>query len=318
MTLWRWLLAASLLGWSVVSAAAPQAINLADDFTRFWDATAALPLTARVAAFKRDFAPNLPSFYSIARFDGELTQEQYDSFIAKAIRNFPKIRADYVAKVAAFDAGLERENLSFVKAFPDFVPETKVYLLHSLGEMDGGTRTLDGKTALIFGADVIAQVHKGWKSEAPFFHHELFHVYHEPRLGKCDAIWCSLWSEGLATHVAETLNPGSSEAELLLDHPDDMAAQTRAALLPTLEALAPDLERVDEKLYADLFNGGKADGPLPRRRGYYIGLLVAREIGRTRDLKTMANLTATEAQPLVAEAVQLLLSAERTKADQTR
>lgn len=306
------LAAAFFLSPATPALAAPlTVVNLADDFTRFWDATQAMPLPDRIAAFKRDVGGKLPAFYGIARFEGALPQPVHDEFIGNAITSFPTIRPVYVAKVAAFEAGLQRDSRSFREAFPDFTQTAPIYLLHSLGEMDGGTRTLDGKSALIFGADVMARAHQGWRSEAPFFHHELFHVYHEPRLGTCDAIWCSLWSEGLATYVAETLNPGSSEAELLLTYPDDMAARTRAALLPTLLGIAAALESVDDAVYSDLFNGGDQKGALPRRRGYYVGLLVAREIGRTHDLKQMAKLSAAEAKPLVTAALQRLIETAR-------
>ena len=56
----------------------------------------------------------------------------------------------------------------FGRAFPDYRPTMPTYLLHSLGEMDGGTRDLGGSIALLFGADMIARYHDA-ASIGPYF-----------------------------------------------------------------------------------------------------------------------------------------------------
>jgi hypothetical protein len=43
-------------------------------------------------------------------------------------------------------------------------------------QMDGGTREIGGKTYLIFGADVITQIHES-RDLTPFLDHELFHRF---------------------------------------------------------------------------------------------------------------------------------------------
>ena len=55
-------------------------------------------------------------------------------------------------------------------------------------------------------------------------HHELFHLYHSRAFEGCDAVWCGLWREGLAVHVAAELNPGASDAELVLTMPVPLRA----------------------------------------------------------------------------------------------
>ncbi len=293
--------------------------NIADDFLRFWDATKDLSTPERVVLFKRNVASQFPAFYDIKRFGGGMTQDMQDRKIARAIESFGPIRDAYAAKLVQFDGDQARATASFIDAFPDFRPETPVYVVHSLGEMDGGTRTLDGKTVLVFGIDGMVRYHgKDWKSEAQFFHHELFHVYHEPRLGQCDEMWCALWEEGLAVYVSSVLNPDADDAELLLDFPAGTVATTRAALIPALESLKDQLTAKDDNIYAELFQT-QAKGPttLPVRRGYYLGYLVAKELGRTRDLKTLANLPQPEAKALVAATVQKLLDEARASARQS-
>ena len=69
--------------------------------------------------------------------------------------------------------------------------------------------------------------------KVPFFHHELFHMYHRQFFQEGDRIYSSLWVEGLAVLAAEALNPHATKAELSLDNPND--------LMKTCELLMPRL-----------------------------------------------------------------------------
>ncbi|MBP7338939.1 hypothetical protein [Niveispirillum sp.] len=282
--------------------------NLGWDFVRFIDATADLPLEQRVARFKTDIVPLFPEFYAPPADADAEALARADKRITKAIENFPRIRAGYEAKLTQFDAELSQHLARFRETFPGFVSDRATYLLHSLGQMDGGTRDLAGKRYLIFGADMMAAVHKDFTSEAPFFHHELFHVLHEAKLGPCEAMWCSLWIEGLATYVAGRLNQGASEAELLLTFPDGMAGKVRERLADSWVDLATRLDSQEEDVFFELFSNSRnpAGGDLPLRRGYYLGYLVAQEIGRTHDLRDMAAWPAEKAAPIVKAAVEKL------------
>lgn len=294
-----------------VSAQAPAPMtveNLGWRFVEFVDATRDLPIEERVARFKAEVAPIFPAFYlPPPDADAEL-RAKWDKILANSIEKFPAIRADYEAKLREFDSDLARNLARFRQTFPDFTTDHSIYLMHSLGRMDGGTREFDGKPYLIFGADMMVRIHKGWGSEAPFYDHELFHVLHQPLIGQCDAIWCSLWIEGLAVHAAATLHPDATEPELLLDFPAGMAAATRARQAESFAALLPQLDLVDDDLAGELFSTQRAPGggDLPLRRGYYLGWLVAQEIGRTRDLRTLAHMPAAEVKGLVRQAVEKL------------
>ena len=283
-------------------------VDIANDYVAFWDATQVLPTPERVARFKRDVAPKFPAFYGIARHGGRITQERQDARIANAIESFGPMRDAYRAKAASFAQDVAAAMPPFLAAFPDFKPDVTVYVLHSLGEMDGGTRTLDGTRYLVFGVDGMVRFHSGAR-EAAFFHHELFHVHHATHFGDCEAVWCGLWQEGLAVHVANELNPGSTSSELLLDIPPGLVPDTERQLAASLEQLASVLDSTDRRRVSGLFSGGAADGTgLPARRGYYLGLLVAREVAKGRDLDALAKLSVPQAQPLVAEAVKSLLA----------
>src|SRR6478736_4091050 len=157
------LLAVSLTLLLAIGTAAKEAnpegapyIDLTADFSRFFDETTGMEEAARVALFRKKMDSLLPGFYA-PRFGA--TTGEYDTRVANALKKFPERRAKYEQAQrdfpAAFDAGIRH----FREVFPGFTPNVPVYLLHSLGEMDGGTRELGGKVYLIFGADVIGRIH---------------------------------------------------------------------------------------------------------------------------------------------------------------
>lgn len=302
------ILAAAVLPPALAAAPAekPHLHNSAMVFTQFWDANKDKPAAEQVAAFKAQVAPVFPGFYSAARFKGQ-TAAQYDERIENAITEFPAIRADYVKKAQQFNAELPKYTVRFKAEFPDMQPPEDIYVLHSLGEMDGGFRTIDGKASMIFGVDAMAKFHRG-DNESAFFDHELFHLYHQQAAPDCgDAgIWYNLWNEGLAVYVSKVMNPGASEKEMLLDVPEGMPAQTRAMLPQALAQLESVLDKTDAATFADLFSRRGESGTLPKRRGYYLGYLVAKEAGKTRDLRELAKLDCGQVKAIVFSAVQKL------------
>jgi hypothetical protein len=285
--------------------ATPQLRNIAAAFPAFWDASQGKPMAERVAQFKREVAPRMPEFYGAERFGAEFTQADRDRHIQSAIEGFPAIRDEYLRKAKQFEAELPRYVASFKVWFPDYQPAQDIYVLHSLGEMDGGTRTLAGRNTLIFGIDGMVRYH-GTGNETAFFHHELFHTHHTA-MDECDGkgVWASLWQEGLATYVSKAMNPTATETELLLEFPKDMANRTRAVLPAAFEQLETVLDSTDKSTYAELFQG-KETGSLPARRGYYLGYLVAQEAAKSRHVRELAKLSCPAVRELVHSTVGTL------------
>lgn len=291
----------------VVNGKAMEVQNLATAFVTFWDQTKDLSADARVAAFKRDVEARFPAFYGIARFGENLTQVKRDAQIQRAIEKFGPMRETFMAKMLNFEAQFQANLLSFRHTFPDFQPDISVYLLHSLGEMDGGTRTLLGKQYLIFGVDGMVQFHQPNSDESAFFHHELFHVLHEPLFATCDEIWCALWSEGLAVHVAKTLHPHATEDELLLTFPPDLVKNTEAKRRDALIHLKSVLSSTDRDVYAGIFQLRGDTTGLPARRGYVLGFWIAQELAKAHSLQALSKMTADQVKPLIFDAVNALI-----------
>jgi hypothetical protein len=178
-------------------------IDLTANFSRFVDESGGMDEAARIAQFRTQMDALLPGFYTPR------------NRITRALKEFPELRPRYEQVKREFPAAFAAGIQHFRKAFPGFAPNVPVYLLHSLGEMDGGIRELGGKNYLIFGADVIASIHDS-HTLTPFLDHELFHVEHAKAFPECGQVWCALWAEGLATYAAKVMNPGADDQQLLL------------------------------------------------------------------------------------------------------
>jgi len=281
-----------------------QLVDLATTYAGFWDVSRNLPTPDRVAAFKSRFETLLPGFFT-ARRVGWMTDEQYDEAIARSFERFPELRDRYAATTSRFAGLLGPAHDSFVRAFPDLKPIGPVYIVHSLGEFDGGTKPVSGRSRLMFGADVIAQLHD-FPDERPFFHHELFHVYHAQFFSECERMWCSLWSEGLATLAAQRLNPRATDAELLLASPRPIRSEIEHDRRAAVCAVAARLDSKDAADYAGLFSTGPAVPGLPPRGGYYVGFLVAQEAARHRSVMKLAHLGNSDAREAVRAALARL------------
>lgn len=290
--------------------AAPQVHDHASAFAAFWERTRDKAIAERVALFKREVAPAFPPFYGIERYGGKRTQEEQDRLIEHALLDFAPIRDAFIQKANGSEQELRRHVATITRHFPDYRPGIDVRLVHSLGEMDGGPRSLAGRDYLVFGLDVMARLH-GTKDESAFYQHELFHTYHQQQLGDCDdgQVWSSLWKEGLATHVSQVLNPGADESQLLLDFPSGMPARTRAVLPQALRQLRSVWASEDDTTWGGLFHLRTDDGTgLPGRRGYYLGYLVAREAGKRFSLQELAKLDCAAARTVALAAVDSLIT----------
>jgi hypothetical protein len=212
-------------------------------------------------------------------------------------------RRDKIMDVSnRFDAMFADARTGFEKAFGPLEADQPVYLVHSFGEMDGGTRQLPAGMTLLFGADVIARLHDA-EDTRPFFHHELFHLMHLPRFWAdgCQGNWCMVWGEGLATYVAVQLNPNVADKAMMMASAlrDAVDRDRSAAFCAARSAMAGDDDAARAKL---LTTSDHLDG-YPVRLGYYLGYLVAADLGRSRSLADLAALTPAQAKPLFEQSV---------------
>lgn len=277
-------------------------VDLTDDFAAFYDETRNLGEAERLAALKARFDPLIPGFYGHERH-GFASPERKDGFILNALKAYPSERGAIAAMSRRFASLLAPAQKSFEKAFGPMTGFRPIFVVHSLGEFDGGMRTLGGKGYLMFGADMMAKLYAD-RDIRPFFHHELFHLHHSRTFRDCSKIWCNLWNEGLATYVSHRLNPKATDAELLLTIPEPLRPAVEANRKEAVCTALAGLESEDRALNRALFSSGRLNERLPPRFGYYLGYLIAAEAGKTRSLQQLAALSAEEARPVVEESLR--------------
>lgn len=319
----RWLAAlagaaatALVLGASQARADA-SACPVVDSFASFADLsarTADLPDAEQARAFRGDYlathrdlyAPEVMSLPSGAALDARALKAM------KGLREHPEWRA--------FDADLaqafRRVAARFAGEFPDFRCDFPVYETETFGFMDGAGRRVAGRPSLVFGVDTIAQF---WTPEAlpVFLSHELFHRYHfqaagfSDDLAERDLIWRSLWAEGLATYVSARLNPSNPLSDALIV-PKDLEARAKPFTAQMAAELLAAADTVDARTFAKFFEGGDAQAARlgwPSRSGYYIGYLVAQDLGRRRSLSELAHMQGPELRAAIGEALTRLAKA---------
>lgn len=264
-------------------------------FVEFWDRTQGLDEDARLAAFKREIVPLYPAFYA-PRYGA--TQDKWEVHVKRNLAEFPKLRERYEATQAAFPAAYAKAREHFASYFPGSTAALPTYVLHSLGEMDGGTRELDGRMVMVFGMDGMALYHTP-ADLGPFFDHELFHVEHGAYFAECDRIWCSLWTEGLATAASEVMNPGISQAAMMLETPKPIAPAVDARWREAICSVRANLDSTNQDIYRDLFMGNGKNPDFPPRWGYYVGYRLAEQTLKDHTLQQLAHMPASEAESLV-------------------
>jgi hypothetical protein len=269
--------------------------DLMPAFWRFWEAARGQPSNEQYRLFE-DLVrkPNRAVYEGV--FEG--ARKAPADFVPTSFATVPAIEASMRELSRRLSAELPGQLDAFRKAFPRFRCATPVYFVYSAGAFDGAARDVDGKTALMFGLDVIARL----KEElSPLVVHELFHIYHGEVLAEDpETVGWALWSEGLATYVSRRLNPKRPESQIccMPAVPD--------ALIPGLAAeslrLLDSTKRED---YARFFLGGD-ELEIPSRSGYAVGYRIASEAGKTRTLEQLAALTPAEVRDLEAVELQRL------------
>lgn len=288
---------AALDRYAAAKARAGSITDLTPAFIAFADSTTTLADKERVARFHAQFDPAVPGY-----FDGKGdSQARFDKAIASALRAFPAKRTKFIATANEFRSAFRRGQLHFKQSFPGFSLTLPVYLVHSIGQQDGGTRTIAGRTILFFGADVIADIHDQ-STIGPFLDHELLHAYHQQYFGDCQQLWCALWQEGLATYVASRLNPGASDRALLLTSPRPIRPEVEPRLAEAMCNVAARFESTSPEVVEAMFSF-REGGQFPPRYGYFVGYVLAAKLGQSMSLAQLVRLPVPKAKLLLRAAI---------------
>ena len=269
--------------------------DLMPQFWEYWERAKGLDPSQQFRLFEEMVQKPNAAVYESA-FHG--APKPPSEFVPKTLAQVPELETRMGELSRKLAADLPSELDAFRKAFPKFRCTVPVYFLFSGGAFDGATRDVSGKTALLFGLDVIARLNE---ELSPLVVHELFHVYHGEAVSEDpETIAWGLWQEGLATYVSRKLNPNVAEqAVCCLPEIDAVKAE-----LPRISTeLLAALDSKDRKTYARFFLGGQ-ELDIPARSGYYVGYLVAEEAGKTRSLEELAALSPGDAHALEQKALR--------------
>lgn len=318
------LLAGALLAAAgAAHAAACPVIDLETPVERLAQETASLSPADQVAAYRQRILAPHAAVYA-PQVLGEFTPAALDKALAASLAD-ARADADRPQVAGEVRGALAEAERRFGREFPGFRCDFPIYLMDSLGRLDGAGRQVGGRPALVVGVDQVA-AERNILPLPVFLSHELFHRYHSQAAGFSDdpgehqAIWRALWAEGLATYVSWRMNPGAS-VDATLIAPRDLAAKAQ----PHIQAIAADLLAhlgdIDRETYRTYFTYGDpavtARG-LPWRSGYYAGFLVAQDLGRTRSLAQLAALKGPALEAEIRRALERLARAPATDPDAGR
>lgn len=278
--------------------------NLMPEFFAFEARTKNLAPDVRADQFMTDFVPRHPAFYGDKRdIEAFKTQEGIrksslrllDPSHPETMPGFaPLTEARFHAVADTVERDFAAAQTRFLDTFPDFRCQEEIEFGPSFLHFDGHDyKDHDGHLHMLFGVDAIAILHEPEDMPA-FFSHELFHIYHRQVIGARmpdpdNLVWWSLWEEGLATYVSQRMNPGL-DAQQVLWFPKDMVKQMRGpgATARAARLMLADFNKSEGTNWFDSFQG--TDG-LPPRAGYYMGYLMAGELGKGRSLQALAHLS---------------------------
>jgi hypothetical protein len=107
----------------------------------------------------------------------------------------------------------------------------------------------------------------------------------------------------VAVQFAAFYDPGRAGTADGAADMDARIAATEARRRESFAQLAGVLDSSDDTSMGALFMSGDDHSGLPARRGYYLGLLLARELGRSRTLSELAGMPMHQAEGLLREAI---------------
>jgi len=274
------------------AAASCRVIDATADFWPLVERSAGLSPAGQAAAFRATVMSKFPELYTrgvLGTADSAQLEKEAVATLAVARRNGLHATQTEQTLVREIPSYIAR----FSKTFPDFRCDFPIYLMISLGHMDGAGRMVGATPALVFGVEMIDRIET--PAQMPvFFAHELFHRYNYRVAGFSDdpgdrqAIWRTLWAEGLATYVSAALYPDNPLSDSMLFPPDlaERAAPQIAQLARTLR----DNDAPNPSLYAEYFETGRTKSGIPPRAGYYVGYRVAALAAREHSLYQLAHL----------------------------
>ena len=220
-----------------------------------------------------------------------------------------------------FPSRLEQAWRGFAKQVPDLKQGANVFLIPApRAAVGGAVRPLGEENAVIFGAEEISTVIASQRASNVLVRHEMTHLYHmqvNPEIRQMIAevymppyatdrakLYQVLWLEGLAAYMSKALNPAATDKEVLLS--DSVAGDVKS-LWP---GIGLDIRRhldssKKDDIDAYLFDND-ASGHIPKRAGYFVGMLIAKRMAKKHSFAELCRLTGPDLRSEVERALREL------------
>ncbi|HEU4851853.1 MAG TPA: DUF2268 domain-containing putative Zn-dependent protease [Telluria sp.] len=315
------LLSSAAAAADVKPAATPgyRVVNLMPAYWDFYAKTRHLSPEAQAEQFKLLMAKRYPDAYSA----NVLSIPEGKQLDAEVVRRYALVQGMIGTKMDVMRSvsdrigkDLQKYETAFRKTFPDLAYDGEIYFMHSIGGFDGGLRDVKGKRALLFGLDMITYVYGTDADPQPFFHHELFHLYHHQFDTKDQpaGLLPALWAEGLATYVAQALNPGSGGVAIF-GLPRSTPKRVVADVPAFIKGFRAVMDSTSSEDYRRYFMGKDEDAAVPARSGYVLGYLVAKKLAKRHTLQELAHTPVRQLRPEIEQALAELEAGEAVSLD---
>ena len=241
-------------------------------------------------------------YYNGLVFDDERSKEKRAERLEENTGGYYKNRKKMAEAFDYVEENLLHLSGRFYKTFPDMKAGITLIVMPSLGRFNGKEQNIKGEPCAGFGVEYFIKDRSflglGREKTLPIAAaHEMFHLYHGSKTGMWETaekpvlIW--IWIDGLATYASRILNPGTDDADALMD--SQMAKICEASYKSYTKELLPIMRSKKTDDQNALFDFGKRYGALPTRAGYCIGLKAVESLSKKHSLTEMSGWTEAEA-----------------------
>jgi hypothetical protein len=283
--------------------------NLMPDYVAFLSRTSGMPAAARAQAFVTTIALKHPEFYVPEDYGGA------PEILASSIKFFGS-QESAASTVAATEKQLRATTSALLhavstvgeqykSAFPDFSCRAKITIGPSLGRFDAyGFTDSKGRDFMRYGVDKLARDHE--PSEMPivvadtFFQIYFSQLYPQVSAEDFDETWQAMWIAGVSAYVSQQLNRGIGDRQALALAPASFEAMERPGMLEkAARALLADFDKRDSTTFMQWFSASRSQDGFPKGTGAYVGLLMAKEVGRDHTVNQIAHIRPDDEKLLI-------------------
>lgn len=276
-------------------------VDAATAFDHLWETSRNAPAEVLLKRFEKDVSVKFPAYYQMRLAQIAQQEKSAAARVKNEIEKYSQYRTKFQNTILNLRIFLPKAYDHFRQQFPDFSGTHQAYVVQSFDQLDGGTKHIDGKTYLIFGAESIAKDHKtlDFERKFPFFHHEFFHLYHDQYFKERDGLLARLWSEGLAVLAAKELNSNADLAQLGLANPPRLMPKCEAIYADLLKHVQTRLRVPTSDTEEIYFLKSSTHSWIPKRSGYCVGYKFAKWSRQKQSLNELARLQLPEVEALM-------------------